>query len=1317
MNSGVDHRRVAILAVFAGLFCCPLLRAEAVSPEQVRRAADVFLRMRQMQSSKVSPWLATSRTSRTVRDVNDISLRPIRDADGTILAYVVELEPQGFVVTSADTDLEPIVAYSFRSGFPDQVDVRHPMYCLLAADMRSRLAAADESDASQTTRNNAQWAAYSVQRSPMAEGQTFQQWPPENTTSTGGWLETAWEQDAPYNAFCPLDPVDGLRSYVGCVATAMAQVLHYHRRCGAVFDADDAYTTVSGIDIDADHVRYDFPSLAELNEALALVRFKYEAQADLDDADVAALSFACGVAARMDYSSEGSGASAYDMAAGMVEEFGLYSADLADDLSEDTARLLRENLANRLPAILGIHTPDGMAGHAVVCDGYNTNGEYHLNFGWGRPYPAPIAEAWYRLPVDIPHALNAISAVLINIRPTAPQVEVRPGSLSFRGVPGQPSEPLALSLQNASTGTLSVDSITCPAGFVASRTGDGYTDRIGSFRMSDAGQKETIHVRFHPESAGTYYGLLGIGYGDGQIKYVPLSGAATVGGTRVESGRVSGTWSEAASPYYVYGDIEVAPGSELIIEPGTRVEFTGRYSLTVGRDARLLARGTAERPVEFTAGNRELGWSGIRFVSSGDDDVLRHCSITFARNGMETSGSDLLLWNNPVGGAVCCNYSSPTITHCKITNNTCVRAGAIYCLHSSAAIRNTLVANNTCVGGEAQSGGVCCYLGSAVRIDNCTIVNNVSGGIFSQSELGTELTNSIVWGNSNYQIESYESEVSAAFCDVQGGYEGEGNIDSYPCFLEPSDDAGADQDASGANWTLQMSSPCINAGSGDGSGGSDLAGNVRVHSGVIDMGAYENQLDLPLIDIRPGSSVEFGCVPVDANAVSTVKITNTGQIDFQVIALNLSDPRDVFSVLNPVSKFTLSPGQSIEVRIGFAPQAERVYSAVLHITSTSTNSPYRRIALRGTGGLGTLVPGGPVGGVWTKAAGPYTVTGDIEVPEGQTLTVEPGVVVRFAGHYGLTVGRDATLHAAGVEHDPVLFSAIDTIEGWFGIRLVSSGDDDVLRYCHIEHANKPYGTAAQTVDLVGGAVLCCKARNPLTGRVLSGPASSPVIDHCRFSNNHAESGGAIACREGSQAVITNNTIVGNTADWEGGGIHIYSAAPTISNNVVAGNSAYWGGGLYNLCGQPAVINNTIVRNRPNGLHLGSTWGLTWGGGLERACLVNNIVWENELYFEEDILMGPGLYDVRFNDVQGGIEGEGNIEADPLFADSANGDYHLKSAAGRWDTRLADWVIDTVTSPCIDAGDPSSDPLDEPALNGGRINMGAYGGTPQASKSP
>jgi hypothetical protein len=90
--------------------------------------------------------------------------------------------------------------------------------------------------------------------------------------------------------------------------------------------------------------------------------------------------------------------------------------------------------------------------------------------------------------------------------------------------------------------------------------------------------------------------------------------------------------------------------------------------------------------------------------------------------------------------------------------------------------------------------------------------------------------------------------------------------------------------------------------------------------------------------------------------------------------------------------------------------------------------------------------------------------------------------------------------------------------------------------------------------------------------------------------------------------------------------------------------------------------------------------------------------------------------VAYSDVQGGWSGVGNIDADPLFGDPNNDDYHLKSQAGRWNPINETWVQDEVTSPCIDRGDPSKPIGLEPFPNGGRINMGYHGGTTEASKS-
>jgi len=186
---------------------------------------------------------------------------------------------------------------------------------------------------------------------------------------------------------------------------------------------------------------------------------------------------------------------------------------------------------------------------------------------------------------------------------------------------------------------------------------------------------------------------------------------------------------------------------------------------------------------------------------------------------------------------------------------------------------------------------------------------------------------------------------------------------------------------------------------------------------------------------------------------------------------------------------------------------------------------------------------------------------------------------------------------------------------------------------------------------------------------------------------------------------------------------------TISNCLIANN--------YNICDCISAV--------VNGCH-----------GLIKNCTILNgdpavgVLDGSATTIENCIIYrGPGIYpqitvgsgatlNISYSDVQSGLEGielkdpcnckvdwgPENIDADPLFADLNNGDYHLKSEGWRWDANRKVWTWDDVTSPCIDAGNPGcalGDELlsvpDDPNNEWGenlRINMGAYGGTAEAS---
>jgi len=132
---------------------------------------------------------------------------------------------------------------------------------------------------------------------------------------------------------------------------------------------------------------------------------------------------------------------------------------------------------------------------------------------------------------------------------------------------------------------------------------------------------------------------------------------------------------------------------------------------------------------------------------------------------------------------------------------------------------------------------------------------------------------------------------------------------------------------------------------------------------------------------------------------------------------------------------------------------------------------------------------------------------------------------------------------------------------------------------------------------------------------------------------------------------------------------------------------------------PTVSNLTIVEN-------------TYGA---QACadsdpnVSNCIFWMNS---------GVDLFGcrARYSRTDETVPGQGNITAEPLFVNPGAGDYRLFSKRGRYWGEHDIWVLDRVTSPCIDGGDPNIDPADEPVPNGDRVNMGAYGGTVQASMS-
>lgn len=331
-----------------------------------------------------------------------------------IIAYIAELSPQGFIAIAPDTDIEPIISYSFRSNFVQNEE--NLLYYMLTKDMEMRLAALPLLPQEQIQEHNTKWENYKQGTISPISMKDFQQWPSEGTTSTGGWIETTWDQYYPYNMFCPIDPNTGSRSVVGCVATAMAMIIHYHEYIDDVFfNFLDSYTTWTGIHIDGDSEELDFPNFEELNEYLDTLAVHYQNNVPLTNEDLAALNFACGISVEMNYSSSGSGSYTALVASALLNKFGYDSALWMDSDEQGFYDSLSYNMMQAKPAELSILQSDGTGGHAINCDGYNTNDFYHLNFGWGHSNPDPITEAWYILPEGMPAEYTIVTGAVLNI--------------------------------------------------------------------------------------------------------------------------------------------------------------------------------------------------------------------------------------------------------------------------------------------------------------------------------------------------------------------------------------------------------------------------------------------------------------------------------------------------------------------------------------------------------------------------------------------------------------------------------------------------------------------------------------------------------------------------------------------------------------------------------------------------------------------------------------------------------------------------------------------------------------------------------------
>ncbi len=662
-------------------------------------------------------------------------------------------------------------------------------------------------------------------------------------------------------------------------------------------------------------------------------------------------------------------------------------------------------------------------------------------------------------------------------------------------------------------------------------------------------------------------------------------------------------------------------GDTVLVQPGTYVEninFNG-HNIVLG--SLFLTTGDTSY-ISTTIIDGDSSGTVVTFESSEDSTAvvtgfsMQNGRAYYGAGGIYISGSSPIVRNNTISGnstdyggagGIYCTNSNPAIINNTISGNSAYyggNGGGIYCgSNSNATVTGNVISGNSAFSGHHEDGGdgggISCYnsdptiigniltrnsavsgggihcIGSNPEILGNTVINNFGSAISCISSSPT-LTNNILWKNSRSEIYADESSFPAfTYCDIWGGWEGEGNIDIDPLFLDPLN----------GNYNVCSQSPCIDAGDPDMQDPDGTRADIGLffpehpecfNGNVWNVSVAGNDTTGDGSPENPFRTIQYG---IDTSLHGdTVLVQNGTYIE----SINLTVKKIVLA-----SNYIYS-GDPLDIQN----------------TTVDGNSSYRTLRL------------------WLC----------------DSTVVITGLTFRNAEGSGIICYySDATI-----------------------VNNIITG-------------NSAYS---------GGGISC-------------GWFSKPRITNNIISGNSATSGGGIFCYN-SGPVIENNIISENSADF-GGGIRCYTSSyPTIRNNIIHDNSAEYGGGIYCYGSSPLILNNTISENSAE----------IGGGGIYSSrsspVITNTIFWDDSSQNGPEIYINRGSPVFSYCDIQGGWEGEGNIDIDPLFRDPENGDFHLMSTE----------CGDPYDSPCIDAGDPSIEDiwLDcEWGLGTSLSDMGAYGG--------
>jgi hypothetical protein len=368
------------------------------------------------------PLLAERVDSETARKVaaNFLSngtkateLTDLTDAVGLANLYIFNAN-NGFVVMSADDCAKPILGYSLTGRFVSENLPENILFWLQAYNDEIQIITDHQLSASAETAQ--QW-------NNLKEGIFLAE---KATPVVGPLIQTTWDQDNPYNLYCPDN------SMTGCVATAMAQIMNFWQYPihgmgihSYIPVSHPEYGTLTG---NFNETYYDWANMADSYSSSSTTTQKQA---------VATLMHHCGISVEMDYDPSSSGAASSSVPSALSNYFG-YSNDMQfiykESYTDDQWKnLLKTELnANRPVYYSGRHSGGG---HAFVCDGYDTDNYFHFNWGW-----SGYQDGYWAIGALNPGSggsgsgsgtYNLENAIIIGLQPQSLSSVAEPSNLTF----------------------------------------------------------------------------------------------------------------------------------------------------------------------------------------------------------------------------------------------------------------------------------------------------------------------------------------------------------------------------------------------------------------------------------------------------------------------------------------------------------------------------------------------------------------------------------------------------------------------------------------------------------------------------------------------------------------------------------------------------------------------------------------------------------------------------------------------------------------------------------------------------------------------